>query len=151
MISAAHMAPIVRHSAIGRPCVRPANTPAANRSPAPVVSTSCATGSAPTPVRTPFSTAMAPCSPRVHTSNGTLAAIAATEASKSSLLFSAQISTSLENNMSMRPASISAKKSGPWREITKASDSVKATLRPAARATSIAVRIAARGSSGSHK
>ena len=47
--------------------------------------------------------------------------------------------------------SIKRWKSARWRSMQKASDRVKATWRPAARAMSIALSIAARGVSGSHK
>ena len=60
-------------------------------------------------------------------------------------------SASLANRMSMWPSTISARKSSPWRAITKASDRLSATSRPTTRAAAIAPRMAARGSSGSHR
>ena len=74
-----------------------------------------------------------------------------TAASKSPAPVSAKASASLANRMSIAPSSIKRLRSARWRSTTKLSDKVKATLVPAARARSIALRIAARGSSGSHK
>ena len=56
-----------------RPRQRAARKPAANRSPAPVVSTTLATGAAATSTRSPPSIASAPAAPRVTTSVATLA------------------------------------------------------------------------------
>ena len=55
---------------------------------------------------------------------------------------SAWISSSLAKRMSTRPPSISWLKPSRWRSMQKLSDKVKATLRPALRATSIARTIA---------
>ena len=85
--------------------------------------------------------ASAPCSLRVTTRVSTLPARAAT-ASRVATPASAWISASLANKMSIRPPSISWLKPSRWRSTQKLSDKVKATLRPASRAISIARTIA---------
>ncbi len=120
-------------------------------SPAPVVSTTLSTGAAPTRTRSPPVIAMAPFSLSVTTSSGTFACTAAIAASTSPVSVRHMISASLANSTSISPCSINSWNAPRWRSMTNSAESVKATLRPAARATSIAARIAARGSSGSHR
>lgn len=95
--------------------------------------------------------AHAPRSASVTTTSGTLSRTASIAASVSPVCVSDMISASLANSTSISPASISSMKASRWRSITNSADSVKATLRPAARAMSMAARIAARGSSGSQR
>ena len=83
MTSAAAIAPIRAHSGSGRPRVSPNRKPAANRSPAPVVSTTRATGAAGTSWTASAVTTSEPSSERVITAISQRPRTAATAASVS--------------------------------------------------------------------
>ena len=139
MTSAAASDPSCAHSASGRPVVRPCRNPAAYRSPAPVVSTSCSTVAAGTSTVSSAVTTIEPCSERVITTISDRPRTAETACERSRVVVSARISSSLANSTSTS-FSTSARNSSRWRSTQNESDSVSDTRRPAPCAAAIATR-----------